>query len=49
MPIFIRCRDMGASSVQQIDGSRVTVGGGLAAMASYTDRKLKFCILFGSI
>lgn len=48
-PIRIRCRDEGASSMKQIDGSRVMVGGRLAAMASNMDRKPKFRISCGSI
>jgi len=49
VPIHIRCRDKGTSSMQQIDGSRVTVGGRLPATASYTDRKPKFRRLCGLI
>jgi len=51
MLICVRCRDKAASSIQQIDGSRVMVmvAGRLAAMASYTDRKPKLRILRGSI
>jgi hypothetical protein len=47
MPIRIRCRDKGANSMRQIDGSRVMVGGRLAAMAPHTNRKSEFCTLCG--
>ena len=46
---LLRCRDKGASSVQQIDGPRDMVGGRLAAMVACADRKPKLRSLCGAI
>ena len=49
LPIRLRCRDQGASSIQRIDINRFMVIGKRVVLASYPDRKPNPRILYGSI